>query len=410
VFAPRCFSNLSRREAGQRARSILSRSVHERLMSDVPVGALLSGGIDSTAIVGLMREQMCSVPTFSVGYSEQTDVDERAYARRVARHFGTDHHEVSFGEQDALEYLPRLIRHLDDPLADAVSLPIHFVSELAVQHGVKVLLAGEGSDELFWGYPRYEKIVRWWPAVRGIRRAPLSVRRLAARLVAPTSRPRLREFAEGLADHRLPPMHAPAGVPRQLRRLLLCSEQDEYRWNSSAGAGKGTPEFDSLAFDTQEYEFGLRLPERLLMRLDRLSMANGVEARTPFLDHELVELVYRLPPAIKLEGGETKAILRHGLSDVIPSWVLRRRKHGFEVPLSAWLSSRMGKLLRSVMSEDSMRSFFDARGLERLLSQRAAGPDGATACWALLNFGLWHIAWIEGRDIEVLVERAGGGA
>jgi asparagine synthase (glutamine-hydrolysing) len=386
-------------------RSLLECALEQRLMSDVPLGVLLSGGLDSTTLVALLRERAQGLATFSVGFSGYPAFDERDQARRAARQFGTEHHEVDVSEQDAIAFLPQLIHHQDEPLADPVCVPLHFVCQLAASRGVKVVLGGEGSDELFWGYPRYEKIVRWWFLIRLARRAPGALRRALPAGISPRRHPRARDFAEGLVAARMPPMHMPAGVPRPQRELVLCNSSSGPQWRASALSADRASAFDTLGFDTQEYELGLRLPERLLMRLDRFSMANGVEARVPFLDHELVEFAYRLPPRLKLRGSHTKVVLRQGVADALPPWVLARRKQGFDAPVAGWFGSRMRDLLRSRAQEDAIRSCFDADGLGRVLGGRGA-LAGRFLLWPLLNFALWHLAWIEGRDIEAMLERA----
>lgn len=411
LFTPREWSESSPSAASGAARSLLERSLDERLLSDVPVGVLLSGGLDSTALVALLRERARGLASFSVGFDGHAAFDERAQARRVARHFGTDHHEVNVSERDVIGFLPRLIHHQDEPLADPVCVPLHFVCELAAHSGVKVVLGGEGSDELFWGYPRYAKIARAWPLLDAARRTPVGLRRALARTIPARRYPLLHDFAEGVAAERMPPMHMPAGVPTHAREALLGSSllhqsAEPPAWNASPESANGSDRFDTLSFDTQEYEFGLRLPERLLMRLDRCSMASGVEARVPFLDRELVEFVYRLAPRLKLAGGVGKAVLREAVGDVVPPWVLARRKQGFEAPVAEWFASRMGALLRALRDEDSLRSCFRADGLDALL---AAGRPAETRAeqWPVLNFALWHMAWIEGRDLDVELERFG---
>ncbi len=405
TFTPRGWRDVSLADAAATVREHLERSVDDRLMSDVPVGVLLSGGLDSTTLVALLRERAQGLATFSVGFEGQPAFDERDEARRVARHYGTSHHEVSVSEAEAISFLPRLIRHTDEPLADPVGLALHFMCALAARSGVKVVLGGEGADELFWGSPRYPKIVRWWRALRHLRRSPQALRRAGARTISPHRHARLREFADGIAADRIPPMHMPAGVPRHQRAQLTGAGANNVGWRASEEPLPSSNPFDTLAFDTQEYEFGVRLPERLLMRLDRLSMANGVEARVPFLDHELVEFVYRLPPAFKLRGAETKLVLRRAVGELVPAWVLARRKQGFEAPVADWFGSKFGGLLGSLVSEDAIRSVFDPAGVEALLRPRRSGA-GAVALWPVLNFALWHMEWIEGRDLDSLLERA----
>jgi asparagine synthase (glutamine-hydrolysing) len=404
LFSPRRWSDTPLTESVPQVRAMLDRSVEDRLMSDVPIGVLLSGGLDSTALVGLLRDRARGLATFSVGFEAHPELDERAEARRVAEHFGTDHHEVTVSEAEALEFLPKLIRHQDEPLADPVCMPLHFVCELAAANGVKVVLGGEGSDELFWGYNPYVLIMHYWGAIRMARLAPRVFRRAFAARISPEDRPAHRELAEGIAARRLPPMHSPLGINRFHRELLLGGQTGDTRWApSDSHANRGRPR-DALGFDTQEYEFGLRLPELLLMRIDRFSMANSIEARVPFLDPDLVDFAYRLNPNQKLAHGETKIVLRRAVQDVVPDWVMARRKQGFGAPVADWFTSRMGELLRSLVRSDSLREYFDPAAVDAML----IAPHRATrfALWPVLNFALWHKAWIEGEDLRDTLERA----
>jgi asparagine synthase (glutamine-hydrolysing) len=409
LLSQRSWSDTPLDEAVTRVRSMLDRSVHDRLLSDVPVGVLLSGGLDSTILVALLREQAEGLATFSVGYDEHTQFDERAEARRVARHFRTDHHEVVVTEQMLLAGLPGIIDHQDEPLADPVVLPQHFVCGLAREHGVKVVLCGEGSDELFWGYTRYQQVLRHERLMRAIMRLPQPARRSLATLTPPLGRfVKGRELMAAYADGRPPPMHFPGGMSRSNRGILLAAPSSTYGWGwkpSNDGSGDGHEDiFDQLAFDTQEHEFGLRLPELLLQRTDRFSMAHGVEARVPFLDPELVSYAYRLPPQYKLHQGVHKIVLKRAIADVVPEWVIRRPKQGFDAPVEQWLDARVGILLRSLLNEEGVRRYFDTRAIERALASSRLRAAMRLTLWPVLNFALWHKRWIEGDSLDRLLE------
>lgn len=411
LFTPRRWAPQPLPDAARRVRHLLERSVEARLMSDVPVGVLLSGGLDSTTLLALLRDRASSLPTFSVGFAGGGPLDERAEARRVARHFGTDHHEVAVSERDALAFLPGLIHHQDEPLADPVCIPLHFVCGLARERGVKVVLAGEGADELFWGYPRYQDVLGRWGTLRTLLALPAPVRSVLPRILsaAPRIHPYRRELLDQIASGRLSPVHMPAGAMTHERARLLRRPQDRLAWSPSDG-GCGVPgdPLSSLAFDTQEHEFGLRLPELLLMRIDRFSMANGVEARVPFLDRELVEFVYRLPLDAKLHDGASKIVLRQAVGDLVPGHVLSRRKQGFGAPVQDWLSSRMNGLLGSLLAGDALRRYFVVEAVEELLQQHDRCARGNWVLWPVLNFALWHRYWIEQEPLEPLLEPVGG--
>jgi asparagine synthase (glutamine-hydrolysing) len=388
---------------------MLDRSVHERLLSDVPVGVLLSGGLDSTALVALLRDRAKGLATFSVGYDDRDSrLDEREEARRVAREFQTDHHEVVVTERTAVEGLPTLIYHSDEPLADPVALPQHFVCALARQHDVKVVLGGEGSDELFWGYTHYQKVLRREWAMRAIMRLPQPVRRSLVTLTPPFWRfAKARELLSGYADGRPLPMHFPGGLLRHNRAQLLPPGSPRNGWGwapSNAGQDDGEDLFTQLAFDTQEHEFGLRLPELLLQRMDRVSMANSVEARVPFLDPDLVEFAYRLPPRFKLHEGVHKIVLKRAIADSVPQWVINRPKQGFAAPSERWVDAHSGSLMRNLIAEEGIQRYFNAATIERALSMGKLRGPMRFELWPVLNFALWHKHWIEGESLDPINE------
>jgi asparagine synthase (glutamine-hydrolysing) len=432
LLAPRRWRDHSH-TASRTVRSLLESSIDARLMSDVPVGVLLSGGLDSTTLVALLRNRAKGLATFSVGFENSPALDEREAARRVAAHYGTDHHEVVVSESDAIGFLERLVHHQDEPLADPVCLPLHFVCELAGRSGVKVVLAGEGADELFWGYPRYRLALARWRWIRAALALPSPARRVIGRALPPNISPHRHERLASLASGHVLPAHFPLGLAafdrqRLLRPHLLSGQVDGWR---RAGQIADESLLDRFAFDTQEYEFALRLPELLLMRIDRFSMANSVEARVPFLAPDLVEFAYRLPLAQKIVDGQTKVALRAAIRDIVPGWVLERPKQGFGAPVAAWMGTRLGGVLRSMLREDTLRAYFQVDQLEEMLGQTGSkhfassgsrrlnsGPLGHyhsrwqtrrfSILWPILNFGLWHKYWIEGESVlpylETLIE------
>jgi asparagine synthase (glutamine-hydrolysing) len=406
-FQPRSWAPLPLAEAAVQVRRRLRDSIHARMMSDVPVGVLLSGGLDSTTLVALLRERARSLATFSVGFTGASRLDERAEARAVAEHYGTQHHEIQISERDALGFLPSLVHHQDEPLADPVCVPLHFVCGLARGHGVKVVLAGEGSDELFWGYPRYKAVLGRWRTLRTLLALPRLLRSVLPEVVPTTSRRpiQLRELLEQVRAGRLSPIHLPLGLTTYERTQLLRRPEDRFPWLPSDHGirGSGDP-LTELAFDTQEHEIGLRLPELLLMRIDRFSMANGVEARVPFLDPELVEFVYRLPLELKLQRGVGKIVLRNAVADIVPEAVLNRPKQGFGAPILDWFQHKMGDLLASLLAGEAIRRYFDENAVRKLLAQHARGARNEPVLWPVLNFALWHRYWIEQERLEPLLE------
>jgi asparagine synthase (glutamine-hydrolysing) len=390
-------------EAADRVRTLLDTSVHDRLMSDVPVGVLLSGGFDSTAIVALLRESRTGMPTFTVGFPGFERVDERSEARWVAREFRTDHHEVALAESDAVKMLVPLVHHQDEPLADPVCVPLFAVCRLAREAGVKVVLAGEGADELFWGYSAYRSALARWHRYRAALSLPRPLRLLLRSTTSGHRRSRRREQLEGIAEGRLRPIQMPAGLTSYQRQELLLSRTSASGWSPAARA-QDEDSLSTLVFDTQEYEFQVRLPELLLMRIDRFSMANGVEARVPFLDPALVEYVYRLPLDLKLKNGVTKVVLKEALAGVMPRRTVDRRKQGFAAPTSEWFAARHGALLARLAQEEALRRYFDIGHLARLArALDFTHPEAGRILWPILNFALWHRYWIEGASPDELV-------
>jgi asparagine synthase (glutamine-hydrolysing) len=400
------FQAVGEAEAAARVRELLEESITARLMSDVPVGVLLSGGLDSTTIVALLRERAKDLATFTVGFPGHEGFDERSEADWVAKRFGTDHHSVALGEQDALGILPHLVHHQDEPLSDPVCVPLYAVCRLAEQNGVKVVLAGEGADELFWGYAGYRGVLERWSRLGALLALPRPIRRLAASVTSGVKRPRRREQLEGLASGRARPIHMPLGLTGYQRTQLLRGTNGGPGWEPSEPRAGEDP-LTTLAFDTQEYEFRVRLPELLLMRIDRFSMASSVEARVPFLDPTLVDYVYRLPLDLKVRNGTTKYVLKQAVADVVPDQVANRAKIGFNAPTSSWFAVRHGELLEDLMRGDALARYFDLGYLRRLLG--AANPGSweyGNALWPILNFALWHRHWIEGRPLDDLIGAA----
>jgi asparagine synthase (glutamine-hydrolysing) len=392
----------------RRVRELLDNSLHARLMSDVSIGVLLSGGMDSTTIVALLRERAASLASFTVGFPGHENHDEREEARWVAQRFGTEHHEVVLNEQDALDTLGPLIHHADEPIADPVCVPLYAVCRLARDTGIKVVLAGEGADELFWGYTEYRDVVEHRRRLRAMLTLPKPLRRAAVLATSANRRPLRHEQLEGIASGRVRPVHMPVGLTGYQRSHLLRSAASGPGWAPSEPA-ESEDALTTLAFDTQEYEFGVRLPELLLMRIDRFSMANGVEARVPFLDPALVDFVYRLPLDQKIRGGITKFVLKQAVSDVVPDRIALRPKQGFAAPTSQWFAGLHGNLMRDLMKQDALRRYFDISYLGRLLNTGNANSwESGQILWPILNFGLWHKHWIEGEPLDDLVGNARG--
>jgi asparagine synthase (glutamine-hydrolysing) len=379
----------------------LRTSVELRKLGDVPIGIFLSGGLDSSANATLFADgEQEPVRTFSIGYDADypSYPSELPWARRVAAEVGAEHHERVLSLDDVLASLHELVAVSDEPLADPVAVPLFHVSDLARRHGVIVAQAGEGADELFWGYPSWRTHLRLQranglPVPRVAKRAGLAAIGAAGRA---TSRPYefLRRGAAGV------PVFwggAEAFTHRQKERLLHPGLRDRFA---------GTTSWEALApirrrFDDQAHEpsalnwmtyldLNLRLPELLLLRIDRMAMQVGLEARVPFLDHKLVELALAIPAEVKTRNGELKHVLKLALRGVLPEDVLRRPKQGFRVPVDEWLLERLGEHTRAEVASFARDSgLLDAAEAARVLERPRRDA------WYLLALARWwraHVA------------------
>ena len=398
---------ISEEEAGERAVEILREAVRLRLISEVPLGAFLSGGIDSSAVVALMSEQSSEpVKTFSIGFEEQ-DFSELHHARRVAEHVGADHHEFIV-RPDALEVLPTLVEHYGEPYADSSAIPTYYVSRETRQH-VTVALNGDGGDECFAGYERYaamriaetyhhlpgllresliERTINLLPASSGNGRHPLA---RARRFMRAASLPKVERYLRWVST-----FDAEA-------KTELYSDSFRHEVEQSNPASFLTPWFAkangagivdaTLLADTMTY-----LPNDLLVKVDIASMAVSLEARSPFLDHHVIEFAASLPEHLKLRGLTTKYLLKRVLKRLLPAENLERRKMGFGVPIGHWFRGQMQGFLReTLLSEKALRrGLFNPATVKRLVEQHTRGErDYAHQLWTLLMLELWFERFID---------------
>lgn len=374
----------------ERLRELLEESVELHLMSDVPLGAFLSGGLDSSSMVAFMaRRSERPVKTFSIGFDEP-GYDETGAARRVAEQFGTEHTEWVL-KPDVEELVDDIAWHLDEPFGDSSAIPTYMVSKLAADE-VKVVLSGDGGDELFAGYDKYrvesrERLYEYAPA-------PL---RQALGLVG-TSMP------EGAKGRNFLRHLALSGAERYLDASTLFKRDQKqrlFRPEPAARMADDDPWVDARAFLTraggdwlsaaQHWDIKSYLPLDILTKVDRMSMAHSLEARVPLLDHKLVEFAATIPPELRLRHGESKSIFKRAMRGILPDEIIDRPKHGFAVPLGAWFRGRLSGFARELLlSETSRRrGIFDTGYLERLLAMHERGRDLSLQLWTLISFELW---------------------
>src|SRR5678809_106735 len=349
---------------------LLRASISKRMMSDVPFGVFLSGGVDSSANVALMSEQMSRpVETFTVGFSDAEYLNELDSARRISKQFGTNHHEVIISEKEMQRFLPDLVFHQDEPIAAPVCIPLYFVSKLARDSGTIVVQVGEGSDEIFSGYQNYVRHLRiyekFWRHAESI---PLTLRRAVSNLSRPALEATGRKRAAIELIRRLgadePLFWGGVVVYDETFKPRVLSKQVRDRLNGLSSLRvvesymkhieQERPDADFLARMTY-LELKLRLPELLLMRVDKITMATSVEARVPFLDHHLVEYALSLPRALKVEGTSGKHILKRSLEEILPRDLLYERKRGFGAPVREWFREGLGGWFDEHLINSTMR-------------------------------------------------------
>lgn len=398
-------------------RELLEESVRLRLMSDVPLGMLLSGGIDSSAIAALMARMIARpLQTFSVAFKDRA-FSELDHARSVAHAIKADRHEIVIDERDFFGALPQLVWHEDEPIAHPSSVPLYFVSRLARDH-VKVVLTGEGSDELLAGYGKYPRsLVNWragsiyatvvpdaarlWLRERVVPRLPGRMGRYAQRSFLGLPHTPEAIFFDTFAGIRLPQARG------LLSRRAMAAARDPYAASCAwlDRAQPGTPLLNRVLYaDLKTY-----LVE-LLMKQDQMSMAASIESRVPFLDHRLVEFAAMLPPSAKLRGFTTKRILRAAVRDVLPPEILARPKMGFPVPFGRWMRAEWSSVARDVLLDRRTRErgIVAPAAVERLIDAHRSGTtDGGDALWALLNLELWYRTCVDGDGAQVLSTPAG---
>ena len=385
---------------------LLRDATRRRMIADVPLGAFLSGGLDSSTVVALMQAQTNQrVRTFSIGFHEQ-EYNEAPYAKAVAEHLGTDHTELYVTAREALDVVPHLPDWFDEPFADSSQIPTFLVSRMTREH-VTVALSGDGGDELFAGYPRYGLAEGLW---RRIGRVPPTVRCTAGRMVRGVPEPfldtlaglipaKLRPQSFGRKAHRLATLlglpaddalHAELAAVWPYETELVPGATGAQRIAPEPGLASRLPDFVSRMqyYDTLTY-----LPDDILVKLDRCTMAVALEARAPFLDHRVTQFVWSLPPHMKRRNSESKWLLRRLLDRYVPRRLVERPKMGFSVPIGAWLRGPLRDWGQELLAPGRIASdgLFDVSQISRLWDEHQTGrANRETVLWNLLMFQAWR--------------------
>lgn len=400
--------HMSEREWVDRVRDQLEKSVRMQMVSDVPIGAFLSGGVDSSAVVGFMaRHSPQPIRTYAIGFSggeAESLYNELPWARQVAQLFGTEHREIVV-KPDVVSLLPKLLWHMDEPLSDTAFITTFLVSEFAREE-VKVILSGVGGDELFGGYKRYlgDYYAQQYQRLPGwLRHTAASI---ALRLPVDRHSGVLNtlRLAKGfLASAELPCDDRYRSYLQVLNRetvaaLLMCPDaaQPDALTRAFAGAGRHDTLNRLLAVDAET-----QLPDDLLMLTDKMSMAVSLECRVPLLDHQLVELAAAMPAGIKVRHGRLKHVMKESLSDLLPDAILNRKKRGFGTPMGAWLRKDLAPVLQRLLAPEVLerRGLFRPAVVGELIAGHAANRiDGTDSLLALMNLEIWSRIYLDHRD------------
>jgi len=389
-------------EYAEQLLTLLRECVESQLMSDVPFGAFLSGGVDSSTVVALMSQRLASpVRTYAVGFDGKGEqFSELEYARLVAQQYHTDHHEVIVRPQDLIDLAEKIVWHLDQPIAEEAALPNYLLAEAAA-NDVKMVLTGEGGDELFAGYARYaaEKLATWF---RFVPRPAKSLARAASAHVAGLRRPKvaLHAWCEPQEERRLAnwsPLFNLEMKSKVLSEALARSLEGvshEQIFIDRLAHADGTDTLSRMLYvDTTLY-----LPDVLLARGDKTSMAASLEARVPLLDHRLVEFAATLPPGLKVKGLARKYLLKKVARSLLPATVIDRKKQGFPTPISLWFRKEARSFLRDTLSPAAIagRGLFNPQYVQQLLDEHDRGrADHGHIFWALIHVELWYRLFID---------------
>ena len=399
---------LSEDECVSSIRQLLGEAVEQRLMSDVPLGVFLSGGLDSTAVLAFAREATTQpLPTFTIGYADKT-FSEWEYARRAAKHYGTDHREIVI-DPITPEAIEHAVWHLDEPMTDLSALPFHILCRSAREH-VTVCLSGEGGDEVFVGYDRFiasklerhvyarvpgfvqrhlvEPAVGWLPDQPQKKGAVNLLKRFVEGAALPLEAGHMRwqYFSSADQDRRL--------FTQSFLNRIIHDPFEPIRRHAAAAGGVDRVSRECYV-DTR-----LTMPDSVLMKVDKMSMATSLEVRVPFLDHRLVEFAARIPSDAKFPGIRTKAIYRKAMVELLPSFILERGKQGYSLPLKTWLREELREYMIALLNGSPLlQEHMNLPYINTLIDEHQRHVKNHNhVLWALMNLALWHRRYIEGRE------------
>ena len=403
--------SLSFEQAKHQLLSLLTEAIEQHMIADVPIGVLLSGGVDSTAVLSLAAERTTKrISTYTVGFSDATVADERPYAQLAADTFGSRHHEMTITAKDFVDFLPRYVWHMEEPVCEPPAIAMYYVSNLASGH-VKVLLSGEGGDEAFGGYSNYRNII-WlerlksiFPPINSATAWGLSVANSYLRS------PRISKYAP-LMNVQFPDyyysrtsdpfQYSGNGLGALYTTDFACSVDREgsiepVRKLLSNVKHLGVLD-QMLYIDTKTW-----LPDDLLIKADKMTMASSVELRVPLLDHKVLEFAASLPSHYKVQGLTTKRILKQAVSERVPRRILERKKVGFPVPYGSWIRNEFKDFMRAVLTDRRTieRGYFKKSAIEKLVDGKCDDGTYAKEVFSLMTLELWHRTFLDGCPVTL---------
>lgn len=390
---------------------LIKETVKDHMISDVPVGLLLSGGVDSSALLSLaVNESGQDISTFTVGFEGEGFADERPYARLAAERFGAKHYEMTISSKDFMEFLPKYIWHMEEPVCEPPAIALYYVSKLAGNY-VKVLLSGEGGDEAFAGYPNYRNIV-WLERLKNILGpSNMTVATILSKLSYLSAFRKLRKYTSlmklPLEKYYYSRTSGPFNFFNLHANELYTNEfsnfvKKEQSIDNSLNFFRNTRSLDNLAkmlyIDTKTW-----LPDDLLIKADKMTMANSIELRVPFLDHKVLEFAASIPSNYKLKGFTTKYILKETIKDDVPKEILNRKKTGFPVPYESWLRNDLKDFVIDILMDKKTiaRGYFDEKTILQIVNDNVKFGIYAKEVFSLIILELWHRVFIEAETVSL---------
>ncbi|MCK4669661.1 MAG: asparagine synthase (glutamine-hydrolyzing) [Nanoarchaeota archaeon] len=408
-YLPLGRTNLSENALVKQIRSLFIDSVEKRLMSDVPLGVYLSGGIDSSAIVSAMskikeRAGLDEIRTFSVGFGYGDKIDEVKYARLVAEHFNTNHKEIII-KPEFIKALPKIIWHCDEPLADPAMIPVYLMSQEAKKH-MTVVLSGDGADEVLAGYEQ----IKFMKLLNKVSKIPKPIRAgatIATKFIPKPVMNKFFKYSEALGEEGLKRLSkavlADNNFERYFEMISIFDEEEQKKIFNEDLTSNYKKEFSTIVKNNNLnrlllFEARTLLPDNMLTKADRMTMAHSIEARVPFLDHRLVELLFRIPASLKIKGGSEKYLLKRAMHGHLPKKIIERKKQRFYVPIDLWIQKDIRSVIQSTLDKDLLTQYFNRRYVEKVFrNYDRSRLFYARQLWNLFTFHLWHQIHIEDK-------------